>query len=626
MTFLETRLNNLRPDRFFLFCALFFGLVFLVITPPFQTPDELSHFYRAYQLSEGDFIGVKQDQRVGGNLPVSLANSYEPFRYIRRHAHVTTKWVTIQQQFNRNLHEQDRKFIDFPNTGMYSFVCYIPQAIGIFIVRNFNSSPICIFYGGRLVALLFWAVSIFFVIRLLPFYKWLFTLLALLPMSIASNMSLSADVMTNVVSFLVIAYSFHLAYKQERIAPQHMLFFVLLGILLALAKVVYLPLLLLFFLIPQEKFGDKRSYFTQMILLFAVSSATALAWSAVMKGLYVPYKLYNPIASEDHMLWASMVSCANMPEQLQYILNQSWWYIPYVMVKSMLYAFPMYSQSYIGTFGWLDTFLPIWTVVAGYIVILAVARWDSDQQIFVGRRFKLLLIACFGITLFLILISQLLTWVCVGVDHVSIIQGRYMVPILPLVFMLSFNPKGSRRPYVAPTVCAFSLILLSYSSYVIYERYFVVAEVEKNSSFFCDAEKVVDKSFTTDSTTVFLDNADTRSKEKSRSGNYSSKVSSKNPYTFTYRLYNCKFGDSIMIDAYRWGKRGGIMISGEEDNFHVFTDEPISKDSLGWEHLQSKIMVPADMKRKEVGMFIYYNEGNDSSYFDDITIRYRKLK
>ncbi len=143
MTFLETCLNYLKPDRFFLFCGLLFGLIFLIITPPFQTPDELSHFYRAYQISEGDFIGINKDHRVGGYLPVSLADSYLPFRYIRRHEHVKTSWSIIRKQFENKLNEENRKFVDFPNTGMYSFVSYIPQASGIFIVRSFHLPPIC---------------------------------------------------------------------------------------------------------------------------------------------------------------------------------------------------------------------------------------------------------------------------------------------------------------------------------------------------------------------------------------------------------------------------------------------------------------------------------------------------
>ncbi|MDB5256848.1 MAG: hypothetical protein JWM14_1543, partial [Chitinophagaceae bacterium] len=225
-----------------------------------------------------------------------------------------------------------------------------------------------------------------------------------------------------------------------------------------------------------------------------------------------------------------------------------------------------------------------------------------------------------------ILFSQLLTWVCVGEESIDIIQGRYLIPIFPLLFMLLHNTKWTKPKGATLIVVVFSLLSLSYSSYVIFERYFVKDEVEKIMTLNCNAEEVIDINFLTDTSSVLLDNANTRSAEKSRSGKYSAKISLKNPYTFTYHLFNCRQGDSITIDVYRWGKEGGIIISDTENKFYTFVKDPVEKDSSGWEHLQSKFMVPQHMQEKEIRMFAFYPEGSDSSYFDDIKIVYRKLK
>ncbi|MBC7487902.1 MAG: DUF2142 domain-containing protein [Cytophagaceae bacterium] len=528
MIFLQRLMSTLAPDRFFMVCALLFGLIFIVITPPFQTPDEINHFYRSYQVSEGTFIAVSKDHRVGGELPASLVSCSKPFCFLRRKEYTTTSWSTIIEQVNISLNKKEIIFIDFPNTGMYSFVSYMPQAIGIFIFRSLDLPPIFIFYGGRLSALLFWVFSMVWAIRLLPFYKWLFTLLALLPMSVATNMSLSADVMTNVLAFLVIAYSLHLAYSRPLVSGKQMTIFSVLGVLLALAKVVYLPLILLILLVPQNKFRSKSSYYGQLLTVFVISGVTALCWSAIMKSLYVPSKLYNPVAMADPMLlWTSIVPCASMTDQMQFILSQDWWYVPYVFVHSLKVAFEMYSQSYIGTFGWLDTYLPVWFICVGYLVIFLVAFWDGKEEK-TGRGFKPLLLVSFSMALALILFSQLLTWVCVGEESIDIIQGRYLIPIFPLLFMLLHNTKWTRAKQATYIVVIFSLLSLSYSSYVIFERYFVKDEVEAIITLSCNAEEVVDISFLTDTATVLLDNANTKSNEQSRSGKYSAKISLKN--------------------------------------------------------------------------------------------------
>lgn len=49
-----------RAHLVFLALALIFGLSFLVVTPPFQVPDETNHFLKAYQVYTGQLMGVKE--------------------------------------------------------------------------------------------------------------------------------------------------------------------------------------------------------------------------------------------------------------------------------------------------------------------------------------------------------------------------------------------------------------------------------------------------------------------------------------------------------------------------------------------------------------------------------------
>ncbi len=46
------------PRATLLCVGLAYGGLLLVVTPPFLAPDELAHFYRAYQISEGHLIGA----------------------------------------------------------------------------------------------------------------------------------------------------------------------------------------------------------------------------------------------------------------------------------------------------------------------------------------------------------------------------------------------------------------------------------------------------------------------------------------------------------------------------------------------------------------------------------------
>jgi hypothetical protein len=72
--------------RLFLLIGGFFGLVMLVLTPPFQVPDEHDHFFRAVMIASGQFVArsypfpeelkkkvpQKYLQGKGGVVPVSI--------------------------------------------------------------------------------------------------------------------------------------------------------------------------------------------------------------------------------------------------------------------------------------------------------------------------------------------------------------------------------------------------------------------------------------------------------------------------------------------------------------------------------------------------------------------------
>lgn len=616
---------KLKPDRFFFCCAAVFGLILLIVTPPFQTPDEFNHFYRAYQISEGDFVAIKKDNRVGGELPISLVTLTQSFRNMPRREYITTTWTDISDQFNIAL-KQDRKvFVDFPNTGMYSFVSYAPQAFGIFALRIFDVPPLYLFYGARLASLVFWILSIAFAIRRLPFYQWLLVLLALLPMSVSTNMSVSADVVTNVLAFVVIAYSFDLAYKQTFVSSRQILVYTVLSILLALAKVVYSPLILLFLLIPRDKFASIRAHYLHIAIVFTGSAIAAISWSAVMGNLYVPYQLYNPAFRDGPIMATCLVPCANMHDQRQYILSDLF-YAPAVFIHSLNASFDMYFEGYIGTFGWLETTLSIGFIYVAYAIIFMVALWDGSPSLKTGKFFRPLLLLSFTVVIFLLLLTQLLTWVCVGGDWIYIIQGRYIIPVMPLLFMLCYNGKWSKPQLVVKVVSIFSILSLTYASAFIYQRYFDEDEVVI-TRFSSDLEKIHETYYlTTDRADVYLENGNTQSDEKARSGKYAVKVSVKQPYSLTYRLLDCKAGDSLFVEVYRYGSNGGIIISGGDNSFYTYTAEPIEKDSLGWDHLQAKFLVPQNMGQNPISIFAYYKEGNDSSYFDDLRFTYRKLK
>ncbi|HQR46192.1 MAG TPA: DUF2142 domain-containing protein, partial [Thermoanaerobaculia bacterium] len=70
---------SLSPAAIFLAVALPAGLLFAVLTPPFQVPDESAHFFRAFQMAEGTFRAGSDGAVPGAELPVSLVRAADAF-------------------------------------------------------------------------------------------------------------------------------------------------------------------------------------------------------------------------------------------------------------------------------------------------------------------------------------------------------------------------------------------------------------------------------------------------------------------------------------------------------------------------------------------------------------------
>ena len=75
----------LKPQEVFVSFAIVFGILTVLITPPFQGPDEPAHFFRVYQLASGTFFPVTNSNRVGGYIPISLVKTHEIFKGIQFH-------------------------------------------------------------------------------------------------------------------------------------------------------------------------------------------------------------------------------------------------------------------------------------------------------------------------------------------------------------------------------------------------------------------------------------------------------------------------------------------------------------------------------------------------------------
>ena len=449
-------LDHLRPEVVFVVLALTAGLCMVFVNAPFEAPDEASHFWRAYHVYEGNFISSRQGDSVGGWIPKSVATAHLPFENLVSQPDNRVDRQVLSESLHEPFDKKKKCFTHLLFTGLYAPVVYVPQVIGIAVGRLLGLSALGMMYAGRVVNLLCWIVAIYTAIRIAPVFKWVFLLVALLPMNLFLAASLSADAPQDSISLLLFALVLRALWQRQTLSWAHMLAIVLLCVFLAFVKQIYFPLTGLVLLIPADRFSGLRNKLLFCITAIGLSFLACLLWSIAIKGLYTP------------------LHGANAPEQLSLLMADPLGFVK-ILIDSIEEHWGGYMASFIGILGFLDTPLPKWIYYSYPFVLIGIALFDRGCGESLDGKQRLWIIAiCIGVFL-LIQFSMYLTWTEPGKEIIEGVQGRYFLPIaMPMLLALFYN-----RKFESPAGSLGSLIVMAYSTTVLiatclclYHRYY----------------------------------------------------------------------------------------------------------------------------------------------------------
>lgn len=412
-------------QKIFVILSLSIGLFFVVIFPPFEHLDELDHFYRAYEVSEGKFINQTVNGELGNNIPTSLISTVNKVRYVH---YTGYQYNVVKDTFSMELNPQERVF-HRNYASIYSPVLYIPQALGVLLGRIFNSPPIMMLYLGRLFNFLAYVITVFFSLKILPFKKNLFLVIALLPMTLIQATSLSADALMIGSSFLFISVVLNLGYNKKILEINTKDFWILttVGMYMSISKPVYLPLLLLIFAIPYQKFGDKIKYTKKILIILVSSLLPMLIWNLLnLKNLAVP-----------DVRGDTGISPSN---QVHYVLTH-----PFRYIKTMFDTLISLGDSqFMGMLGKVVTnygYSLSSSLVFGFIFLLlftAILK-SSDYErdsLTINVKGKLIFVVIIVGVIILTYTALYTGYTTVGNNLILGIQGRYFIPVSPLLFLI----------------------------------------------------------------------------------------------------------------------------------------------------------------------------------------------
>lgn len=386
----------LKMVRPILLCLL--AISFLVICPNGNEPDSLNHFLRAYEISQGKLVAKSDDMtKVGGDyLPSNL------------------------EMFNKKdalLDKDNEVWYSFSNTAIYSPISYIPQSVGIKLASFFTNSPYILMYAGRITNMLLCLALCILAIYLIPFKDESIFYLAALPISLQEFVSLSPDGLTIALSLLFVSYILYLRQK-IKITKKDMSILLILAIVLSLLKIVYIGLLFLIFLLPNNKFENNRQSYLFKTLIIIIPLILNLVWITSSFG---------------------MVHEANQgdsaSEQIKYILANPFNYLAImfrtIFKKGYWMAYTMFG-GLMGSLNINTTFLV--PLLSGILFIIEL--FSSSLKSYFSKKDLIIILITILLVIGLIFTSLYVQWTPLAKETVDGLQGRYFIPILLLMILI----------------------------------------------------------------------------------------------------------------------------------------------------------------------------------------------
>jgi uncharacterized membrane protein len=408
------------------------SLPLVILTPPFQVPDEVQHFYRAYQLSEFQLLAEVQNGRAGGTLPASLPQLVKASVYTQDGIEYPVTPAPIARTLQLRsipLDPTARQFVAFPGSAFYSPLPYLPQALGIAVGRVLRSGPLSMLYLGRLFNCLSALGLLGLAVGIMPFAEELVILAGLLPMSLYLYASFSpdADLIGCALVFSALSIS---ASARGNWSTRELGMAAIAGAVFCSVKPVYAPMLLAALLPGVYRKGEAAKAMRSTAVLLGVPLGVTAAWVIFAKSAMT-----------------SPLSGAHPSAQIGLILHH-----PMILIRVLLHMLEigslvnLYVQT-IGDFGWLKVLL--WPGVVYILPIVSfVLLWKpgirGPRERSAGRGFwHLTLALASGV---LIVAAVYLAWAHVGQDRVVGVQGRYFIPVLVLAGMGAIELFPGRRP------------------------------------------------------------------------------------------------------------------------------------------------------------------------------------
>ncbi|MEI6730539.1 MAG: DUF2142 domain-containing protein, partial [Pseudomonadota bacterium] len=212
--------------------------------------------------------------------------------------------------------------------------------------------------------------------------------------------------------------------KKEIICDKKIALLTIVSLGVCLGKIAYIFIPLLFFILPKEIFSSRNRYICVLLLVVIIPILCGAAWGAMSANKIIA----DPVGNNVTKIMLSGGS--NFQNQLEIFIGNPGIFLSKLLLSWILIGNQLAVQTF-AHLGLLDIPLPVLFFVAAYCVLLLF----DGETLQLNRRTKIFVASIFTAIFLLIHLLLYLTYNTPDIPYIMGVQGRYFIPILPLLLI-----------------------------------------------------------------------------------------------------------------------------------------------------------------------------------------------
>lgn len=407
--------------------AVFLGGIYFALLPPGCTNDSLAHIMSIYNrvssaVGHSDWLNINGDSRYSlyqtgdGYIIREVLRDSE-----RKSANPNTKMYDEQFYVSLMRFPNDETMMSGVQTDLYLYpnIVYLPYYLVMLLGRILNINLMLTLHMARMLGFLFYLIMIRFAIKLMPYGKDALAIFALTPMMLQSMVAISYDLFCIGGTFIALAFVLNLYARDFKFVKQDagIVAFLMITLIPSKSGIYFACSTFVIVLLMLSKKLSRRLKRIVLFGLFFIGLFALIICNRVMLDIQVNdgeyYARTDIITKPDatiNLLITSIISCTDR----------------------------VLSGMFGGRLGWDESILPWFVTIMNMLMFISACMYEEFDIKLPDKAEKItsiITIVIFVLGIFIIFLS------CTEITREIIygVQGRYFIPIIPLLICLLKN-------------------------------------------------------------------------------------------------------------------------------------------------------------------------------------------